>query len=125
MEYICLICFRGDCKGEEGTRYAAVVLALSGANAKKYWGVFFFMFQGKDNGEKGYFCPICFGDKYEWERNLILLFCFRGEKLYVTKAEGSSGRWKKILCWVVALLLLAGAIAVAVLIGGTALWVVL
>ena len=43
---------------------------------------------------------------------------FRGEKLYVTKAEGWSGRWKKILCWVLALLLLAGAIAVAVLIGG-------
>jgi hypothetical protein len=47
-----------------------------------------------------------------------VLLCFRGEKLYVTKAEGSSGRWKKILCWVLALLLLAGAIAVAVLIGG-------
>jgi len=43
---------------------------------------------------------------------------FRGEKLYVNKANTDRRIWKKVICWTFTLLLLAGAVTVAVLIGG-------
>ena len=42
----------------------------------------------------------------------------RGEKLYVNKTTSEPRVWRKVICWTLTLLLLAGAVTVAVLIGG-------
>ena len=47
-----------------------------------------------------------------------LLINFRGEKLIVTKKEESSRNYFKCMGWLFTMILLGGAIAVAVLIGG-------
>ena len=49
------------------------------------------------------------------------MICLRGEKLVVSKPEESRGGCQTVCCWVLAMLLLAGAIAVAVLIGSKSL----
>ena len=55
---------------------------------------------------------------------IIMVFFFRGEKLYLTFPRGRINQEQHVArfcCWIVSLILLAGALTVAALIGGNKL----